>query len=649
MKEGYLRLLQMLLTFLLISTLGGRAVAQVQTLSTIDLAERSLRKGMSTVNLGSYMGILLVHGMAELADIKKSDVFTTETESILLKYSTGGIDASKGNFISYEAGGTAAAYMGYKNLSTRLAKQVRENARRMMLYQPRSSEDLMVVKTAKKGEDRVFIDIAFAVAPYLLYAGLANNNQQYIDYSVYMTMKFFEILRDKSNGLLHQGRGFQGKGVISEDNWSRGNGWGAMSLATLVRDLPDAHPQKAAVNKLAKEYFTTVLKFQDKQGMFHQEMTEPKSFVETSGTALLLYSLGIAIEKGILPEKFKRNIILGLRGLTSYINQDGSINNSCTGCLCPRDGKKDDYINYAYLYNEPHSFGAAILAMVQGYRLGIKEITPLSQLGIYAQQVPYEKVKPQTVFRFLTRYKRTIAWENDKIAFRTFDIATRLGSGIDIFAKKVSYPIIDKFYELNNKGISYHEDHGEGLDFYDAGTSRGCGGLAIIKNGNVYTSAAYYRHKVLKNSEKEIEFELIFKPFKAGDKEYTERKKIRMKMGTQFFEVTSVIDGDPGDIVVGIGLTTFGEIDLRRMDKEAALMLWDRINTNPYALGTGIIADKSKFAGFTHLGSDEYILMKVKAGKPFTYRVGAAWEGADEIKTADQWYGLVRRQLMLAY
>lgn len=572
-------------------------------------------------------------------------------ESIILKFKTGEIDGTKGNFISYYAGGTGAAYMNYKSMSPYLGKMVKQTAEKMMIEQPRSSEGLMVwtQPEAVRANDKIFIDMAFAVTPYLLYAGLKNNNQEYIDYAVYMTLKLFEILRDKSNGLLHQGRGFQGKGVISQDNWSRGNGWGALSLATLVRDLPDSHPQKKAVNALAKEYFTDILKFQDSEGMFHQEMSDPKSYVETSGTGLLLYSVGIGIEKGLLPEKYKKNIELGLSGLTSYIAEDGSINNTCVGCLCPKDGTKEDYINQAYVYNEPHAFGAIVLAMVQGYRLGIKEITPLKKLGIYAQQVPYEQVPPQMVFRYLSQYKRTLAWENDKIAFRAFNIITNLGSGIDIFAKKVPYPIIEKFYQQNKKGISYHEDHGEGLDFYNANLSRGCGGLAIFQDGNRYTSAAYYNHRVLKNTKEEIEFELIFKPFKVGNKTYTERKTIRMKMGTQFFEVTSVIDGDPGDIVVGIGLTVFGDVDIRRAKDEASLSLWDKMEVNPYALGTAVLADKSKFTGFKRYGSDEFVLMKVAVGQPFTYRVGAAWEGAGEVKTANEWQTMVSRQLKMTY
>ena len=82
-------------------------------------------------------------------------------------------------------------------------------------------------------------------------------------------------------------------------------------------------------------------------------------------------------------------------------------------------------------------------------------------------------------------------WENDKVAFRTYGPAAQalveqgkkgglISSGIDCWLKKDSYPIINKWYKASEEqGISYHEDHGEGLDNYHVGISRGAGGLTV--------------------------------------------------------------------------------------------------------------------------------------------------------------------------
>jgi len=102
------------------------------------------------------------------------------------------------------------------------------------------------------------------------------------------------------------GRGFNGANVISDDNWSEGNGWGAFALSILVRDLPEQHPKREAVVQLAKSFYAAVLKHQNEDGMWHQEMTDETSYVETSGSGLLLYGLGIMIEKGLLDPRTRR-------------------------------------------------------------------------------------------------------------------------------------------------------------------------------------------------------------------------------------------------------------------------------------------------------------------------------------------------------
>src|SRR5690606_15578028 len=131
-------------------------------------------------------------------------------------------------------------------------------------------------------------------------SGLKLENPEYIDFAVFETLELFRILDDKNTGLLHQARGFNGYGKLTEDNWSRGNGWGAFALAILVRDLPESHPKHEEVVRLAKKYFRTVIQFQNKDGLWHQEMSDPTSYVETSGSGLLLYGLGIMLEKGLM-------------------------------------------------------------------------------------------------------------------------------------------------------------------------------------------------------------------------------------------------------------------------------------------------------------------------------------------------------------
>lgn len=88
-----------------------------------------------------------------------------------------------------------------------------------------------------------------------------------------------------------------------------------------------------------------------------------------------------------------------------------------------------------------------------------------------------------TYSRFVPERTDDYAWENDKVAFRTYgpDAQKRveenrpegtLSSGIDLWLKRTDQSIINKWYGENLKKPGYyHIDHGEGYDPYHVGAS----------------------------------------------------------------------------------------------------------------------------------------------------------------------------------
>lgn len=622
------------------------AIASVKDpVSTIAIAENVLQKGIKTIDLGLYPGILLMHGMTELVLIhpeKKEDLLKHAIE-LYKKYPSKEI-VGRGSYICYEVGGSGAALLYQQKLADILHEQVDDGAKRMIQNQKRSTEGLLIPPS--KTENQVFIDMAFAVTPYFLYSGLALNRPEEIDLAVYETLELFRILEDKETGLVHQGRGFQGKDVISQDNWSRGNGWGAFALATLVRDLPESHPKRQEVVNLAKSFFTAALKLQDKNGLWHQEITDKTSYIETSGSGLLLYGLGIMLEKRLLDEKYRANLINGLRNYLSYIGCDGSVNNTCMGCLCPGKGTKEDYRNRDWAFNDPHAFGPVVLSFTQAYKIGIKNLDPIPGEGCTSI---YDTLPgtPRTYVRLISERKEDLAWENDRIAFRVFGPPVKdiVGSGIDVWPKSVKYPIINKWYLLNSKGKAYHIDRGEGCDFYDMGYYRGCGGLAIWENDKPYASQTWAKHRILKNNEDEIIFEMTYNNWDVNGYKVSEKKVISMKMGTNLFKVTSTINTErKGELMVGIGVTTFGNPDIFSDEKSGILSSWEKVHPEHGFLGTAVIVNPENFAGFKSFEKDRFALIKVRPGEPFTYYVGAGWDGNPAFPRKTKWTGYLSKE-----
>ena len=90
--------------------------------------------------------------------------------------------------------------------------------------------------------------------------------------------------------------------------------------------------------------------------------------------------------------------------------------------------------------------------------------------------------------RFVREREDDFAWENDRIAHRTYGEALETwpqepltSSAIDVWVKRVPNLVINNWYMVDD----YHREHGEGGDFYSAGDSRGCGGNGIWMNGKL--------------------------------------------------------------------------------------------------------------------------------------------------------------------
>ena len=85
-------------------------------------------------------------------------------------------------------------------------------------------------------------------------------------------------------------------------------------------------------------------------------------------------------------------------------------------------------------------------------------------------------------------------WENDKAGYRTYGPAMQKQGervfGYDVFTKSVERPVMkDRFDKAlyGNPKISFHIDHGDGMDAYGVGPILGCGADALVlENGLVY-------------------------------------------------------------------------------------------------------------------------------------------------------------------
>ena len=252
------------------------------------------------------------------------------------------------------------------------------------------------------------------------------------------------------------------------------------------------------------------------------------------------------------------------------------------------------------------------------------------------------------------------AWENDRLAHRTYGPALAapapagvvkevlVTSGLDLWCKRVDYPVVDRWY---NKGHDhYHFDQGEGMDMYGVSASRGCGGTGVWADGRLHVSSNYKTARVLANGPIRAIFELTYDTWAADGVFVSEVKRFTVDAGRNLdrIESTFAATGKPAELSIAIGLNKNPSdkkqdpvVTLTPDASAGTLAQWIAQKTNG-ALGTAIVlVDPAAFAGFAEDARNSLVLAKVAPGQPFRYLAGAGWDRAGHYPDQASWLAYV--------
>lgn len=130
-----------------------------------------------------------------------------------------------------------------------------------------------------------------------------------------------------------------------------------------------------------------------------------------------------------------------------------------------------------------------------------------------------------------------LAWENDKAAYRAYGPALQATGekayGYDIWTKSVDKPILEKrYFDALQRKISFHQDHGEGMDVYAVGPTLGGGTTALLNSSDSIIMPYCWREaKIMDNGPLRFTAELIYNPIELEGKRIEEHRKISLDAG----------------------------------------------------------------------------------------------------------------------
>ena len=274
-----------------------------------------------------------------------------------------------------------------------------------------------------------------------------------------------------------------------------------------------------------------------------------------------------------------------------------------------------------------------------------------------------------------------IAWENDLGGYRAYGPALQArgerGFGYDIFTKyNTAEPVLEGMYEKElskelrdkiaelqktdpkaaselRRSISYHIDHGYGMDCYAVGPTLGCGTSALMAGDTIIYPYCYRTQEILDNGPLRFTVKLEFNPLVVrGDSNVVETRVISLDAGsylnktvisyTNLKEAMPVTTGlvlrEPDGVVTADaenGYITYVDPTTERDGSSGKIFVGAAFPAPVKEAKTVLFSeDEKKERG----GADGHVLAisEYEPGSEYTYYWGSAWNKA-AIKTIDVW------------
>ena len=287
------------------------------------------------------------------------------------EYNLDNVNAGKTLFLLYDITGKEKYRKAYELVYTQL------------LGQPRTEQGNFWHKKIYPWQ--VWLDGLYMSQPfYMEYATKKGDYELYKDiYSQFHNV--VSMMRDEKTGLYYHACDTSKtmfwcdpETGLSKNFWLRALGWYSMALLdTLAQANPEVMPEEYAWMKgVFRDLIDSMLAFRDEKGMWYQVVNlkdRKPNYPETSGSAIMAYSILKGVRLGFLPESYRAFGEQAFEGICErYLTEkDGKLN---LGGIClvaglggpqKRDGTFEYYMSEPIVENDAKGVGPFLLAYTE--------------------------------------------------------------------------------------------------------------------------------------------------------------------------------------------------------------------------------------------------------------------------------------------
>ncbi|MBY0147006.1 glycoside hydrolase family 88 protein [Neobacillus niacini] len=239
------------------------------------------------------------------------------------------------------------------------------------------------IGVSRKMDNTMWCDDMYMSVPFLLRYAELTKDGSYVDEAARQLLLYKNYLYIEENQLMsHVYHVKEKKPTLT--TWGRGNGWVLFSLTELLKVLPEHHEHYQEILAFYRQFAEGCLKVQGSHGLWHQVLTDPESYEESSCTSMFIYAFANGVRFGWIDDKepYIQAILSGWKGLTERtIDKQGNVYGVC-------QGSSYSFSNFYYKHelpwklNDTHGIGIVLLAGTETMRMLKSQVKLVGNVNI---------------------------------------------------------------------------------------------------------------------------------------------------------------------------------------------------------------------------------------------------------------------------
>jgi rhamnogalacturonyl hydrolase YesR len=209
-------------------------------------------------------------------------------------------------------------------------------------------------------------DDMYMCIPFLAQMGTLTGEAKYYDDAVKQVIQLSDRLFNKECGLYDHGWNQNSSEYDPEFHWARANAWCSVAMAELLNVLPANHPGRDQVLHLYRSHIKRLAELQDGTGLWHNLLDHPETFLETSASALFVYSIAKGINEGWISHVYGPVAVTGWNAVATKVLPNGEVSGIVEGTTFAHD---NTYYFYRGTSSKTSFYGTVMMAGAEMIRL----------------------------------------------------------------------------------------------------------------------------------------------------------------------------------------------------------------------------------------------------------------------------------------